>query len=281
MKSILKILRQNGIQYAVVRRNERDKDVLLYNVAVSTENMSEIWQYLQSEFNHTNYWPVFIDDLNLINNTSRIFNSVTTSQILKEARFLDPEEWLIDGTVFSVYPNANQVLEQVLEDTENEYTYLGKSFINYEYMREAAKDALKNEDYWIDKTSLSSKDRLGINDSNASAEDRAALRNLVLFPVLDWWEIPALLRYYPTDPGPPPSVHVSLFRRWSSNFGAELVSLGRRSLTLRAIQPPQERTTAITLAWEHSQYCQTIPVLEIMQRAVKLFAGGAWNFWWD
>jgi Domain of unknown function (DUF4253) len=103
----------------------------------------------------------------------------------------------------------------------------------------------------------------------------------VLFSTTHWWEIPALIRYYPADPGPDPATHVSLFQRWSMRYGAELVSLGRDGLTLRATMPPRDRAEALTLAWEHTLYCEDIYILDIVQRAVDIYRGVGWGFWWD
>ena len=38
---------------------------------------------------------------------------------------------------------------------------------------------------------------------------------------------------------------------------------------------------AILLAWEHTIYCDDISVLDIVRRAVDLYHGAAWSFWWD
>lgn len=148
-------------------------------------------------------------------------------------------------------------------------------------MRDTVASALTQEALWREAQPLRLEELFSRTDASIRPDQQPTSSDIVLFPVAHWWEIPALIHYYPAYPGPEPAVHACLFKRWAERFGAELVKLGPRDVTIHATRPPQERTAAILLAWEHTQYCQDIPILDTLEHATEIYRGTVWSFWWD
>jgi hypothetical protein len=47
---------------------------------------------------------------------------------------------------------------------------------------------------------------------------------------------------------------------------------------MRATQPPQDRAEALTLAWEHTVYCEEIYILDVVPLAVDIYRGPRGDF---
>jgi hypothetical protein len=275
-------LQQQGVDISSLKQIAYDDNRWLASLTVPFVDRSAAWLRLRALVDQTGYWPVFVSDLPVLIDQCRRSWAGTPSQILEQAQALDAEAWLIGMGGLAHYPDAQWVLGEVLEALEREHDYLGDNLVAYEELRAETETALTSDALWTENSRpLKIDEQLGIDYASWPNDWKPATLEMVLFPVSHWWEIPALLCYYPADPGPHPAEHVSLLRRWFARYGAELVSLGRDGFTLRATRPPQGRAEAITLAWEHTLYCHDIYILDVLQLAVRLYRGEGWGFWWD
>jgi hypothetical protein len=257
-------------------------DRLLASLSIPFADRSTAWLRLRALFEQTGYWPVLVSDLPMLLDDSRRSWAGTPTQILERAQALDPEAWLIDMGHLTHYPDAQWVIGEVLTALEQEHEGLGDDFVLYEELRAESESALTSDTLWTENSKpLTIEKQLGLTYASVPTNWKPGTLDIVLFQANNWWEIPALLRYYPADPGPNPAEHVSLFRRWSERYGAELVGLGHREVVLRATRPPHEHAEAILLAWEHTLYCYDIYILDAITRAVDIYHGRAWGFWWD
>jgi len=275
-------LKQHNFDTTSFNQISYGSDQLLYSLTIPFADRTTAWLRLRTLVDQTACWPVIMTDLQAISDGDNRSWAGTSTQILEQAAALDPEAWLIDIGNLSRYPDAQWIIDQVLAALEREHEYLGDDLVAYEELRSETESALASEAIWMEKeTAPTSDEQLGLDYTSIPEEWKPATLDIVLFSTTHWWEIPALIRYYPADPGPNPATHVSLFHRWSTRYGAELVSLGRDGLTLRATRPPRDRAEALTLAWEHTLYCEDIYILDIVQRAVGIYRGVGWGFWWD
>ncbi len=97
------------------------------------------------------------------------------------------------------------------------------------------------------------------------------------------WQLPAWLGFGCPE-GPQPEEHCALFRYWEELYGAELVTVGFQVLEARVARPPQDRQTALALAWELYWYCGDIFAINwatVSHLASSLLGGEYWYFWWD
>jgi hypothetical protein len=275
-------LQQQGVDISSLNRIVYGDDHWLASLGVPFADRSAAWLGLRDLFDQTGYWPVFVSGLPMLIDDSQHARAEKPSQILEQAQTLDPEAWLLDMDHLTDYPDAQWVIGEVLTALDQQHLGLGDDFVLYEELRAETESALTSDVLWTEKSTPPTIDeQLGLTYAAVPEDWKPAQLDLVLFQASHWWEIPALLNYYPADPGPSPAEHVSLLRRWSERYGAELVSLGSSDLALRATRPPQERTEAITLAWEHTLYCHDIYIFDVLQLAVRLYRGEGWGFWWD
>lgn len=119
-------------------------------------------------------------------------------------------------------------------------------------------------------------------DMVAGYDDRP--NEIVLVPAAASWLVPGALAWegainYGTV-GPD---HASVLRRWSANYGAELVLLGLDIIALRVAHPPTDKEAALLAAVETVAYCpdavfQGTGSLEALATALT---APLWRFWWD
>jgi Domain of unknown function (DUF4253) len=107
---------------------------------------------------------------------------------------------------------------------------------------------------------------------------------LGLFPTKNGWEIPAHLNLGGWNECPEAAAHVRLMKRWSEEYGAELVGVNGDTVEMLAHRPPQTREDALRLAGEQFLYCEDI-VIQGTQTLETLAAGllgnKIWFFWGD
>lgn len=247
----------------------------LYKITTSTEEAISIWLRLRGVIDQTKYYPVIIDDMQAITNYSRGTWRETPPEILEQAtnssgNLSEAEE-----------QNTNDIIDLILEAIENQYDYLGESYLAYEDNKHQVQTILIKDEYWKGDVNVTLEEQLGRITSELGSVFVSDSTEIVLFPTEYWWEIPALLRYYPADPGPTPVEQVRQFKKWGELYSAELVSMGRSNVTLRSIHPPSNPEDALRLAWEHREFCFDIDIFDVTHRAIQIYQGKAWNFWWD
>jgi hypothetical protein len=108
--------------------------------------------------------------------------------------------------------------------------------------------------------------------------------HILLLPIARGFEAPALLKWGGWNACPPPEIHVAAMRRWSSDYGAEIVGMTGDVINIRVKRRPATREAAIELAREQYAYCADIVdqgVGDISALAAGLMAADWWFFWWD
>lgn len=105
---------------------------------------------------------------------------------------------------------------------------------------------------------------------------------VLLVPVAAAWQIPGALSWDgATNQGLDGADHARILRRWAGLYGAQLVALGRDTVTLLVERPPTADTFATTCEW--FLYCE-----DVVLQGPGTFAGldeavrrPVWEFWWD
>lgn len=103
-------------------------------------------------------------------------------------------------------------------------------------------------------------------------------------PTTSNWEIPAYLFYGGWNECPSPENHVALWKRWSDQFGANIVSATHDVIEATVDSPPTTLEEAKKLAKEQYIYCPDIVdqgVETISNLTATLQDVGTWYFWWD
>ena len=107
---------------------------------------------------------------------------------------------------------------------------------------------------------------------------------IALLPTDDWTEAPAYLKWGNWNANPSAEYHVSAFRKWRDDYGAELVAMSRDVVELRVTRRPKSRKEALALAEELYGYCPDIVEQgagTLSALAAELKGGHWWFFWWD
>ena len=129
---------------------------------------------------------------------------------------------------------------------------------------------------WTPEVDLDWQDMLAASDD--------APQDIVLVPAAASWQVPHALAW---DGAVNSNIlghdHTAVLRRWSANYGAELVLLGSDVMALAVARPPRNRDSALLVAAEVVTYCPD----SVFQGAGSLDAlastlsAPAWFFWWD
>jgi len=109
---------------------------------------------------------------------------------------------------------------------------------------------------------------------------------LILFPTKEGWRVPAYLNFGAWNECPSPHEHVCMMKHWQEHYGAEITYIGSTIVGLSVSRPPQDRESALRLAWEHFAYCSdtlaVAPEVETLDDlAASLLNSSTWSFWWD
>lgn len=98
------------------------------------------------------------------------------------------------------------------------------------------------------------------------------------------WQLPATLKYGGWNDCPNAEVHCAFFRKWQTEFGAQITGVSGAIIECTVLNPPLDRETAIELAWEQYWYCADIVEQgceSINNLAATLLNSPYWFFWWD
>ena len=107
---------------------------------------------------------------------------------------------------------------------------------------------------------------------------------VALLPTANGWEAPAYLLWGGWNDVPQPDELVAIFKRWSTFYGADVVSMTGDVVEMKVTSPPTEDATAIALAREHflvapDNVWQGTGDLATLAAAV--LDAPVWYFWWD
>ncbi|HVJ82938.1 MAG TPA: DUF4253 domain-containing protein [Planctomycetia bacterium] len=108
--------------------------------------------------------------------------------------------------------------------------------------------------------------------------------HILLLPTARSFEAPAYLKWGGWNECPPTEIHVAALRRWSADYGAELVGITGDVMNICVKRRPATREAAIALAREQYAYCADIVdqgVEDIATLAAALMSSDWWYFWWD
>jgi hypothetical protein len=255
----------------------------IYHLTIPFADRVKCWIQVRAVVNQLACWPVIMDDLSPLHDYQLNGWAGSVDAILAQAVATDPLTTLLrTAGQQTTYPTAIDVLRLMDQELEALHHAMGDDLVAYGDIKHDIATALTNTTAWERSVSPSLEVRLGLAYKWMHPHWYPATTNLVFFPTETWWEIPAFIRYYPADPGPPPHEHVLFGRRWAEQYGAELVVMGRGSHSLRALVPPPTPAEALTLAWEQSMYCSNdaLYYLDLLDRAKCLYQGEAWAFGW-
>jgi len=107
---------------------------------------------------------------------------------------------------------------------------------------------------------------------------------IALIPTTESWQVPAYLRVGGWNECPTPEEHAALFKKWQSEYSAQVTCITGDIIELVVKNPPTEKDKALELALEQFIYCPDIVhqgVETIENLASTLLNGGVWYFWWD
>ncbi len=98
------------------------------------------------------------------------------------------------------------------------------------------------------------------------------------------WHLPAVLKYGAWNDCPESEVHCAFFRKWQTEFGAQIVGMSGDVVECVVTNPPLDEATAIELAWQQYWYCPDIVEQgcgSVSNLAATLLNSPYWYFWWD
>lgn len=282
MDSLKEVLRIHDFDSTSLIPIDYGGAIPIYQFTIPFSERSNVWLRLRELVNQLGYWPVITDHIDTIKDYQVNDWADAPADILEQAAKQDPLKWLLTRARESVYPSAEQILSYCLEELESMHMEIGDDLVAYDDIKNDILSALSNPSLWSRTSPPTDDERLGLRFDALPPEWYPSTYNVVLFPTKQWWEIAAMIRYYPADPGPEPVTHVMLWQWWARRYGAELVYMTRGGFTLRTRAFPSTPSEALTLAWEHSVYCNNfnIPFLSVMDQAPKLYHGEAWAFGW-
>jgi hypothetical protein len=228
-------------------------------LVTSGEQAVDCWSALRSLTTKTGLWPVILGEPIAFNLLIAGFafdqqQTVPVGTILEAARAIDPHAWLREALA------QNDVEGEPWDTTEGEY-------------------AIRS--VWPDDVLPATTLSLPF-DWQTQAPYKTVMVGLV--PTRTGWELPAYLRFGSYNACPSPAEHVSVLRRWCTQFDAEIVGVSYEVIELRVGSPPNDRDHALALAYEQFAYCpdivdQGVGTLDAL--AATLLHGTVWYFWWD
>ncbi len=276
--TLVKTLQDHGFDTQSLVPVEYGGTTPIYQFPIPIAERSHTWVRLRALVGQLGYWPVIVDHRDPISAYQDNDWTGTPATILEEASKQDPLTCLLSMAGQTSYPTAEEIFRQIREEHET----LGLT--TEKEAQDTVASLLSDQGLWKDSLSVSIDKQLdfALYPEWYSSEWHPLTCNIVLFPTRQWWEIAALIRFYPADPGPDPITHVVLWKWWAQRYGAELIYITCGGFTLRAMAPPATPNEAFCLSWEHCIYCNSDDIffLSAVERATQIYRGEAWHFGW-
>jgi len=235
-------------------------DSVAFIITVPGESAIESWTSARNLVVETGRYPVIVGG-------SVDYGGDITSEF---EQTLESAEYMVqDGlTAESVLAAATAVDADRWFDSRSDYLELGSADL-------AASTPLPDYDY--------PKDQFITGTDILSGKPRHDIE-IALLPTAHGWEAPAYLMWGGWNDVPPPDELVAIFKRWSTTFGADVVSMTGDVVEMSVASPPTEDATAIALAREHfllapDNVWQGTGDLATLAAAV--LDAPVWYFWWD
>ena len=98
------------------------------------------------------------------------------------------------------------------------------------------------------------------------------------------WQLPAVVGVGGWNECPEAEVQCAVWRDWATRFGARITGIAGDVIEGVVTNPPTDRESAMSLAWEQYWYCEDIVTQgcgSISALASSLLDGPCWYFWWD
>ncbi len=245
-QELASLLLELGIGALLFERNDFEKTIYLFQV--DQIFAPSCWHQLRGLVSRTGYWPLLIQDIAFFFEHGFL-------------RSLEPDE---QGKVLNTEGLVAKGLSMNVE----------------ECLRE-----ISGEEYWEDLVSQRSLPREWPEDVIVGHELWIEASTLIMafIPVKHGWQVPAFLRFGDTNDCPSPSVHVCLMHYWHEKYGAELALMEGDSVQMLVARPPQDKETALDLAFEYSAYCpDTLGMAGSLSDVASYYLkAGRWLFWWD
>ena len=255
MSDVRAILQQEGISTPTWRVALRQGALEIGAISVPGAHAVLLWRKLRTLVDKTGCWPVIVgekDALDFHQESMELEGPEATADILQEGQRMSPAECLKELAA----RGEGEEGEEDLTDEEGD--------------DDEAEPAGPLEEFMIPKNIMTGKPLPEVF--------------IVLVPVKNGWEVPAILRFGDWNDCPPPEAHVCLLKHWNEEYGAELVGLSQDVLEMHVGAPPTDDRKAELLAREHYIYCADIVEQgtgSIQGLARTLKGSSVWYFWWD
>lgn len=225
------------------------EDGLSYQGEVQSRNDITTWQTLRSLVDVTGYWPLL---------THRSLEDIMEYQSGKRR---PPHEIIDEGLRL----NAENWVHQSIEEYRSFYHH----------------DVPRGE--WPDKTQGKTTPK---NSSTTKGSEAPRFEPFILLPTTEGWRVPAYLNFGGWNGCPYSPAQVCMMKHWQEHYGAEIMFMGSDTVAMYVSRPPQDRESALRLAWEQFAYCSdtigVAPGIETLEDlAAKLLSSSVWGFWWD
>ncbi|MEO0476072.1 MAG: DUF4253 domain-containing protein [Planctomycetota bacterium] len=96
--------------------------------------------------------------------------------------------------------------------------------------------------------------------------------------------MPAVIQYGGWNDCPFPAEQSGIMRHWQQTYGAQIISMTGDVVECHVERPPQDRDSAIELAWQQYWYCYDIVdqgCETVSNLGATLINSSYWYFWWD
>jgi len=120
------------------------------------------------------------------------------------------------------------------------------------------------------------------SDKSKRYSAKSALALLV--PDKEGFNVPSALGFGGWNSCPSPQMQTAILKRWHGLYGAELISLGRDSLTLFIPKPVTDKEIAVSIAKEQYVYDNDLVDQNtgfLNDLVAQILNSHVWNFWWD
>ena len=248
-QTLVALFQQYGMRMSSLLPSVAFEDGLSYQGEVQSRNDIMTWQTLRSLVDVIGYWPLL---------THRSLEDIMEYQSGKRR---PPHEIIDEGLGL----NAENWVPQSIEEYRSFYHH----------------DVPRGE--WPDKTQGKTTPK---NSSTTKENETPRFEPFILLPTTEGWRVPAYLNFGGWNGCPYSPAQVCMMKHWQEHYGAEIMFMGSDTVAMYVSRPPQDRESALRLAWEQFAYCSdtigVAPGIETLEDlAAKLLNSSVWGFWWD
>jgi hypothetical protein len=256
-KKILEELKRFQIDTALVKKVEKDLPREFFFVPVTSEQATGVWHAIRAVHKETGFWPILVQN---------------------------------DGVMdelFSTLERHDEDFEGYFEETVSEGLAIDfKSWLKLQEPEPQDNDELMGE--WPEEAEPAHV-LVQLLDLRVDEEGRFAMQQLsevllVLCPLQEPWQLPALLKLGGWNACPDAPHHVAGFKYWYERYAAEPAFFSYDTFEFIVNNPPIDNDSALELAIDQYYYCYDLVAQgcgSILELAGNLVDSTVWYFWWD